>query len=231
MTDREKELLLAIINEHIRYSRPVGSKVIVDKYLKAVSSATVRSEMNKLEKEGLIEQPHTSAGRIPTTKAYEFYVKNFLKDIHLGQPGRQLLEKIKKTHADQSSQLIRELAKGVAELSNEAVIVGFSPRDVYYTGLSNLFRQPEFVEMDLIHNFSEVIDKLDEVMEVLFPQVDSDVRILVGRDNPFGQLCGVLLTKYQNQDQTGMFGILGPVRMPYAENRALLKFAKDLLSK
>ncbi len=231
MTEREKVLLMAIIAEHIRFSKPVGSKVIAEKYLREVSSATIRNDMSRLEQDGLIEQPHTSAGRVPTAKAYKYYVENSLKEKTLSKSIRLQLEKITVQHKNQFEILIRELAKGVAGISSEAVIVGFSPRDVYYTGLSNLFRQPEFEEIDLVQNFSEVIDKLDEVMEQLFPQVAEDIQIMVGQESPFGPQCGVLVTKYQSRAQTGMFGILGPVRMPYEENQALLKYTKELLSK
>ncbi|MDD5567277.1 MAG: hypothetical protein PHH01_03730 [Patescibacteria group bacterium] len=232
MTEREKQLLLAIITEHIRHSRPVGSKVIVEKYLKDISSATIRNDMIELERVGLIEQPHTSAGRIPTTKAYEYYVANFLPERELDKTEQQKLQRILSAHRGQYGLVIRELAKAVADLSSVAVIVGFAPRDSYYTGLSNLFRQPEFAEIDLIQNFSQIVDHLDEVMEEIFPRIRPRVEILLGKHNPFGQTCGVLLTKYGGgKIPAGMFGILGPIRMPYERHRALLEYTRNLLSK
>ena len=232
MTERTQRLLRAIITEYIQNPHPIGSHVIVEKYLKDVSSATIRNDMARLEEQGFIEQPHTSAGRVPTIKAYEYYVANFLSRPGLDKAEQQKLRRVLAQHHGEAAQLIRELAKAVADVRLAAVFVGFSPRDAYYTGLSNLFRQPEFSEIDLVQNFSEIVDHLDEVMEDLFPRVTDRVEILLGKHNPFGTTCGALVTKYTlGKNQNGMFGILGPIRMPYDRHRALLEYTCSLLHK
>ncbi|HSU25604.1 MAG TPA: heat-inducible transcriptional repressor HrcA [Pyrinomonadaceae bacterium] len=77
---RGQTVLTAIINEHFVTGEPVGSKAIAEKFANAsgLSSATIRSVMGELEDLGLLEQPHTSAGRVPTDKGYRFYVDNLL---------------------------------------------------------------------------------------------------------------------------------------------------------
>jgi heat-inducible transcriptional repressor len=77
---RGQTILSAIINEHFVTGEPVGSKAIAEKFANAsgLSSATIRSVMGELEERGLLEQPHTSAGRVPTDKGYRFYVDNLL---------------------------------------------------------------------------------------------------------------------------------------------------------
>jgi heat-inducible transcriptional repressor len=77
---RGQAVLTAIINEHFVTGEPVGSKTIADKFANAsgLSAATVRNVMGELEGLGLLEQPHTSAGRVPTDKGYRFYVDNLL---------------------------------------------------------------------------------------------------------------------------------------------------------
>jgi heat-inducible transcriptional repressor len=77
---RGQAVLTAIINEHFVTGEPVGSKTIADKFANAsgLSAATVRNVMGELEALGLLEQPHTSAGRVPTDKGYRFYVDNLL---------------------------------------------------------------------------------------------------------------------------------------------------------
>jgi heat-inducible transcriptional repressor len=230
MTDREKNLLLAIVNEHIRSSRPVGSQIIVEKYLSDVSSATVRNDMAKLEELGLIEQPHTSAGRVPTPRGYEYYVQYFLKEKPPTPSDQNQLEQAVE-QAKGGEERVRLAAKAMAELANEAVIVGFSQRDFYYTGLSNIFRQPEFAERDVVYNFSEIIDRLDEVMSDIYDQVNDDIQIMVGQRNPFGRNCGVLLTKCRYDRRAGVMGILGPVRMAYGEQKGLLRYVQGLLKR
>ncbi len=77
---RGQVILTAIINEHFVTGEPVGSKVLAEKFanLSGLSAATIRNVMGELEELGLLEQPHTSAGRVPTDKGYRFYVDNLL---------------------------------------------------------------------------------------------------------------------------------------------------------
>src|SRR3954466_10379311 len=76
---RAQVILTAIINEHFVTGEPVGSKVLATRFgMHGMSSATIRNVMGELEEMGLVEQPHTSAGRIPTDKGYRFYVDNLL---------------------------------------------------------------------------------------------------------------------------------------------------------
>src|SRR5882762_7069496 len=74
MTDRQKQILSAIVEQYAEVASPVGSSLLAKLF--GVSSATIRAEMAQLEEQGFIMQPHTSAGRIPTDKGYRFYVNN-----------------------------------------------------------------------------------------------------------------------------------------------------------
>ena len=77
---RKREILKAIIHEHILTAEPVGSRTLAKIYKLGVSSATIRNEMSDLEELGYIEQPYTSAGRIPSDKAYRFYVDSLINE-------------------------------------------------------------------------------------------------------------------------------------------------------
>ena len=83
LNDRKKEILQAIIEEYIQTAEPVSSNGIVQKYNLDYSSATVRNEMADLEKEGFLDKPHTSAGRVPSAKGYRFYVDELLKEDNI----------------------------------------------------------------------------------------------------------------------------------------------------
>ncbi|HMF58310.1 MAG TPA: heat-inducible transcriptional repressor HrcA, partial [Pyrinomonadaceae bacterium] len=84
---RSQAVLAAIINEHLVTGEPVGSRTISDRFAHAAgwSSATIRNVMGELEDAGLVEQPHTSAGRVPTDKGYRFYVDNMLDNARLSK--------------------------------------------------------------------------------------------------------------------------------------------------
>ena len=90
---RGKIILSAIINEHLITGEPIGSKIIAEKFANAsgLSSASIRSVMSDLEDFGLVEQPHTSAGRIPTDRGYRFYVDNLLGVLQLSNDDLRMI--------------------------------------------------------------------------------------------------------------------------------------------
>lgn len=92
---RGQLIFSAIISEHLITGEPVGSKMIAEKFANAsgMSSATIRNVMGELEEMGLLEQPHTSAGRIPTDEGYRFYVDNLLGVLSLPENDLKLISK------------------------------------------------------------------------------------------------------------------------------------------
>lgn len=83
LDERKKKILSSVVEDYIESAEPVGSKTLVEKYHLDYSSATIRNEMKLLEEEGYLEQPHVSAGRIPSTKGYRYYVDNLMKENKL----------------------------------------------------------------------------------------------------------------------------------------------------
>lgn len=83
LDERKKKILSSVVEDYIESAEPVGSKTLVEKYHLDYSSATIRNDMKILEEEGYLEQPHVSAGRIPSTKGYRYYVDNLMKEKKL----------------------------------------------------------------------------------------------------------------------------------------------------
>ncbi|MDD5043214.1 MAG: hypothetical protein PHD51_00920 [Patescibacteria group bacterium] len=229
ITNRQKTLLNLIIDEYVRTAEPVGSKSLASRSKLNFSPATLRNEMAGLEKDGYIHQPHTSAGRVPTEKGFNFYIKNFLREIDLTKEEKKTVEKILHETGRPHSELLKAMAKALAELSGTAVIVGFEPRNFYYTGIANLFSQPEFRDYNLVCDISLVIDQLDEGFDKIFKEID-DIHIFLGKENPFAENCGSVLAKYNLDDTEGVLGILGPMRMNYSANYSLLKYTRELIN-
>jgi len=225
ISDRKKFLLETIIKEYLKTATPVSSGVLVEKYKLDISTATVRNEMMELEEEGYIYQPHTSAGRVPTEQAYELIlmgIKDSKNKKELKEVEHETLEKI--FRHDEAA--FRQTAKAVAELANGAVFWAFHKNDLYYTGISNLFAQPEFSRVDMVYDVSAVIDRLEEIIDEVFEELDYGEQVLVGSKNPFGNFLSTVLVKYKNNNASGIFGILGPMRMDYSRNLALVEFIK-----
>lgn len=223
MEKRKQLILNTIIKEHIKTGAPVGSGVLVDRYKLDISPATVRNEMAELEDEGLITQPYTSAGRVPTEKAYNLFIEK-LSEKKLKEDETRIFEKILRNKDELS---FKQVAKEMAKISNNAVFWAFYRHNLYYTGVSNLLAQPEFVQTNLMYDISVIIDRLDEIIDGIYNDIKYETQILLGSGNPFGKFCGTILAKYKSGENTGVFGILGPIRMDYEKNSALVKFVYD----
>ena len=222
--DQRKGLILdTIIREHIKTGVPVGSGIIVEKYKLGISPATVRNEMAALEEEGYIMQPHTSAGRVPTEKAYQLYLKNLPADAGRKNDFKNLADILR----DKDEAGFKEAAKVMAGVSGNAVFWAFHRHNLYYTGISNLFQQPEFRELDMIYDISAVIDRIDEIVDDMYEDMKPGLSTFVGTKNPFGDLCSTVLAKYKWGERTGLFGVIGPMRMDYEKNIALIKYVFD----
>jgi len=226
ISDRKKTILKAIIKEYTKTAQPVSSGMLVEKCNLKVSPATVRNDMAELEEDGYIIQPYTSAGRVPTELAYELELPELLES----KDNKNLRDsEIKLLDGLFSSGEIgaKQTAKAIAELSNGAVFWAFHKNDLYYTGLSNLFAQPEFKQSEIVYDVSVIIDRMEEIIDDLFDQIDNGEQVLIGSKNPFGAFLSTVLVKYKKNNQSGIFGIMGPIRMDYAHNLALIDYIKN----
>jgi heat-inducible transcriptional repressor len=125
MNERRATILDLVTETYIRSVAPVASSHIAEQL--QVSSATVRNELAALEDEGYLQQPHTSAGRIPTTRGYQQYAYKFIPPLELPLLQQKLvLEKLRHVHGD---ALLQELASITSELSGYAVVVSLPADD------------------------------------------------------------------------------------------------------
>ena len=121
MDDRKLRILAAVVDEYIVTGEPVGSKAIM-KYINT-SSATIRNEMAELEKQGYLEQPHTSAGRVPTYNGYRLYVDQLLQTHPLSPEERQLLDGMLPKDEYTEEGIVKSASNALAELTQYATFV------------------------------------------------------------------------------------------------------------
>jgi heat-inducible transcriptional repressor len=230
LSNRQETLLEYIIKDYTETAKPISSGQIVGRNGIDLSPATIRNDMAALEEAGYLHQPHTSAGRIPTEAAWRWFVQRVMPAASVGKREREHLETVAKQRHETEQDMLRKLAKALAEIIDEAVIVAFDRTDTYYTGLSNLFSQPEFADINVLQNLSKVVDHLDDVMANVYTHVGNDVRVMVGKDNPFSATCGTVIGKYSiPRRANGVIGFLGPLRQDYNEHMALMRFTQSLL--
>ncbi len=233
MDSRQSKLLAAIIDQFIQTAIPVGSKNLLEAAGFSVSGATIRNEMRLLCDEGFLEQPHISAGRIPTSKGYRAYVKEFMEPGPQEKIVRKKFVGLKEQYFQRKDQ--EKAYEAVALLAQMIPNVAFATvphkPGVYYLGLANILRQPEFLENPgLATGVVEVLEeRLNELLDAV--EVDDQTRYYIGDEHVFKQIqsCSLIVTAYKVRDRKGMIGILGPMRMDYAYNTVALELVADLL--
>jgi heat-inducible transcriptional repressor len=235
MNSRQAKLLTAIIDQFIKTAVPVGSQELLKHSSFTLSCATIRNEMRFLGEEGFLEQPHISAGRVPTAKGYRFYAKEtaIQPASHLKLVEKKFRE-LKDHYFKQKDQ--ERAYEAVALMSHMIANVAFATvphkPGVYFLGLAQTLRQPEFqLNPSLASGVVEVLEtKLTEVLENV-PN-DDTVQYYIGEEHilPQIQSCSVLVKSYRLRDHKGFLGILGPMRMDYAYNSAALNLVSDFLS-
>ena len=285
LTERQKAILFAIIEEYAEMATPVGSVTLAKLF--DVSSATIRAEMARLEELGLIASPHTSAGRIPTDAGYRFYVNalverenstttidlsrlssiassfmplnsddftNSIDDyfdgsdsLLLDPPYHRLVlnralssgpqDKNRSLHAlevrinaqNQIEYAIRTAVDMLVELTGNLGLATIG-NQLYLSGISKLFSQPEFMDYQRIQNVSQLLDNLEPWLKEAKP--GQPLNIFIGEENPIGKNSDVslIISKFRSPySDSSYIGILGPTRQNYAQVMSLVRHAGQYL--
>lgn len=234
--NRKNRIFSAIVEHFIETAQPVGSRTIILSYNFDISPATVRNDMASLEEEGLIFQPHTSSGRVPTDKGYRHYVDK-LADFEIAEKlAIETIGEIKKRH---SSAVVKQKVNGAVKILSEAspnMAFATIPENdsTFFMGFAKILRQPEFMlEPIRASQVMEVIEDDQKFLKNLKKlNIEDDVKIFIGQENILSntESCSLIVTKYNYEGNEGFIGILGQKRMPYAFNCALLSEVRNLIN-
>ena len=241
ITERQKQILFAIIEEYAEMAAPVGSVTLAKLF--DVSSATIRAEMARLEEAGLITHPHTSAGRIPTDAGYRFYVNSLTEQNEntISEPTKMLgsgtTAPNRNVHAlevrigsqERTDYAIRSAVDMLAELTGNLGI-GTIGEQLYLSGISRLFAQPEFLDNSRIQGVAELLDNLEPWLKEARP--GEPLNIFIGHENPIGKTSGVslIISRFRSPySDNSYIGVLGPTRQNYAETMSLVRHAGNIL--
>ena len=223
MSSRRLEILRAIVDEYVATQEPVGSKAIAERHGLGISPATIRNEMAVLEDEGLITQPHTSAGRIPTDLGYRVFVDKLATVKPLSPAERRAIETFL-DEANNLEQLMRRSAKLLADITKQVAVITYpiigentGSEKMAISGTANLARSGE----DLGSTLSPILEALEEqvVLMRLLDEANSTVHVRIGREQFETNLQTTSLVSVgygANSAQLGAVGVLGPTRMDYA---------------
>ena len=252
ITKRQKDILFAIIEEYAEMAAPVGSVTLAKLF--DVSSATIRSEMARLEEMGYIAQPHTSAGRIPTDAGYRLYVNSLTENINQEidqnsqsdifkkreeNPARLIADKnfdrgahaleLRVTSQTRADYAIRGAVDSLVELTGNLGLATIGDQ-LYLSGISRLFTQPEFSDNARVQSVAKLLDNLEPWLKEAAP--GEPLNIFIGQENPIGKTSGVslIISKFRSPySDNSYIGVLGPTRQNYSRVMALVRHAGNML--
>ena len=232
MNDRQAQILRGVVRQYIRAARPVGSEQLARCMNVEISSATIRSALQELEEEGYLFQPHISAGRIPTDMGYRYFVDTEPEVTISDEQCENLAEEFKQLATEYqratrtASQLLARMVQTVAVLSE------LESRSVHEAGLSALLEQPDEDIVEAVREASYVIDRADSDVAELANDTKDRSAVYIGEEIPFFNAQHTsIVVRHIDAGPHGplVLLIVGPKRMAYGRNKALLDAVVDIL--
>jgi len=230
---RQKKILDIIIRSHIDRADPICSRYIAN--IMGLSSATIRHIMAALEKDGYLKQPHTSAGRVPTERAYRVYVnsliglwKNNIAEIR--RINDELFSRYK-----HYNDIIEKTSYCVSKITSYTSFVIYPKDHIYTDGASHMLEQPEFYNLPTVKVLLNTLDEKEKLLLTLNRYIsEGSLKVHIGRENAAGGLdaCSIITASYRVKNNVvGGLGIIGPVRMKYRKVVPLVKYLADTVSR
>lgn len=229
MTERQIAILSAIIEQYAEVAAPVGSVMLAKLF--GVSSATIRSEMAKLEDMDMITHPHTSAGRIPTDKGYRYYVNSLIqtKESLVEDRTTRAIESRVSGHATHADRAIRSAVDSLVDLTQNLGLATIGD-ELYLAGIGNLFSHPEFFGGANARSVARLLDNLEPWLREAAP--NEPLNVYIGSENPIGKTSGatLIISRFRSPySDNSYIGVLGPTRQSYARVMRLVRQTGTML--
>lgn len=217
LTKRQEKILNTLIEEHVKTAKPVSSKDLEKKCKLGVCPATIRIDLQKLTDLGYIEQPYTSAGRVPTTKGYRVFVDNLLKG------NNSSLNDVSFKQDQDEFKFADNLIKELASVSSGFVFTYLFKKDfILKQGFTEVFNNPEFREPEFVDDFFNTVSFLEENMDNLIEAVSDKASVFIGKPFLNSEDFSLIASKTRFPEEEGLLAILGPKRMEYNKNINLI---------
>jgi len=229
LQERQKSILETTIRKHIRTAKPIASQELLDELMFTVSPATIRNELQKLDELGYLEQPHASAGRIPTDKGYRFFVDH-VEHITPSKQQQQRIDDI--FDVETREEFIKACSRTISHITKTFTIVGINEHTLMVdTGLSELFDEPEFQDLACVKSFGRLIDFFGKDLPSFIKAYENnDETVFIGRENPVkqAQAYTMMISSWTHSSGfNGYITIVGPKRMDYEKNLSLMRYIEN----
>lgn len=233
LDERSNKILLSLVREYINTGFPVSSKELYENYDFGLKTASIRSVLNELMNLGWISQLHTSGGRVPTDKAYGFYVeflKSSLKSMDVRSVGlekswrRYFLEK-------DFDDFVRDFARDIEALCVCSLGEGGA---TYKSGLDELFENLDIEDVsafrEIAEDFEDIEGRISDLFEkISLKNIDKNVnnyaQVFFGRRGPLvkSDFVSTVFSVYNTSDGTVLLAAIGPKRMNYEKSLKAFK--------
>lgn len=233
LTERQLQILKVTIEEYIETAEPVGSETLDKKYNLGVSPATIRNEMVKLTSLGYLKQPHTSAGRSPTSMALKLYVDKLMKPKELSVAEEVSVKQNIWDYRAEMDKLLREATKALAKHTKTMSIAATDEGDIYASGVGNILDMPEFYDIDVTRHLLETLDDYGYWWSIISDLVENEqaLAIYMGDDlqRRFLNECGGVFISFRSPSHQGAIGVVGPYRLNYSHVIPMVRYMGDLI--
>jgi transcriptional regulator of heat shock response len=238
LTERQEHILSLVIHDYIGTAAPIASGGLTRRHDLGISAATVRKELAALEGWGLLSQPHTSAGRVPTALGYRYFVEHLMRRANLSESQQRTIRHQFHQAGGDLERWMRLSAAVMAHTSGVAGLVASerqhaSPR-LYHAGLTQILYAPEFAEdIDSLRHVVEILEhgtRLDVIKEGL---PSTGVEVIIGGEPPVEDIPEVtlVLSRFGHETcQGGILGVVGPIRLPYERAVPAVGFVANLMT-
>ncbi len=234
LTQRQVDILRAIIKEYTETGVAVGSDILEKKYKPGVSPATIRNEMVALAKKGYLKKAHFSSGRVPSAQGFRFYIKHLMKQKDLSTTDEV---SYKNSIWDERAETHRLLSQATKVLSHKTGLLSLTVTnkgDAYYSGVANLLTKPEFFDINLSRNLFERLDEVSYWERVLdnFGKLEEEILYMLGEEDfrdPQFEACASVFGEFEGPLLKGIIGVVGPKRMYYDEIIPQIKYFSHLI--
>jgi transcriptional regulator of heat shock response len=224
ITERQNQILDCLIRQYIKTAEPVGSDFLSRKYDLGICPSAIRIELQDLIKNGYLEQPHTSAGRIPTDKAYRLFVNNIL-----GKKSKEEeLETIEKY--DNEFKMASELTKYLAEASSIFSTLHLLNKELsWQAGWEKISKEPEFSNQSFLSGFVNFLDDFEQNIKRL--EMNKPINVFIGKEinSPKAINLSLICSKCNLNDSNALIVLIGPKRMNYDKNIHLIGSLNNFL--
>jgi heat-inducible transcriptional repressor len=232
LTERQIQLLQAIINEYISSSEPVGSVELVTRYNLKFSPATVRNEMAHLIDQGFLEMLHSSSGRVPTRMAYRLYLDQLMNEIEIPVLQEVAMKQRLWTMRFEFEKLLKETSLALSEMTRYLAIATTDDGYITSSGAVNVLENKEFWDIDVAKEALRITDEFDLYNKIVhsLPQ-NGDVKTLIGEEIGLEKLenCAIVFAEYSTPRKKGTLGIMGPARMKYNNVIPAVRYSTSLI--